>query len=196
MSQRRAFKFDPELADRLDDPERDRYLPTDRLIGELALKGGETVVDYGAGTGRLTAPLAAAVGPGGHVLAVDESEAMLKRLRAAVASLPSVEPLLISANHVPAGDHSVAAILAVNLLHEVRGERALAEMRRLLAPSGRLLVADWRRGVAARSVGPPDEHIYSAEEALAELRDAGFAAHETAPLPYHYVLVAVPAPAA
>jgi SAM-dependent methyltransferase len=190
MARRPAFKFDPALADRLDDPQRDAYLPADRLVGELGLRGGETVIDYGAGTGRLTLPLAAAVGETGRVLAVDESEPMLERLRAAVADLPTVEPLLITTNDVPAADGSVAGVLAVNLLHEVRGEGALREMRRLLAPTGRLVVADWRRGAVGRPAGPPDEQLYDAAEATAEVRRAGFEVAETDPLPYHYVLMA------
>jgi SAM-dependent methyltransferase len=192
MAERGAHKFDPALADRLDDPEREVYLPAGRLVGELGLRGGETVLDYGAGTGRLTLPLAAAVGAGGRVLAVDESEPMIERLRTAVAGVSTVEPLLIAGNRVPAADGSVLGILAVNLLHEVRGEGALAEMRRLLAPAGRLVVADWRPGAAERPAGPPDEHLYEPPEAAAELRRAGFEVGQSDPLPYHYVLVAGP----
>jgi ubiquinone/menaquinone biosynthesis C-methylase UbiE len=192
MSERPAYKFDPARADRLDDPDRDSYLPADRLVGELGLEGGETVVDYGAGTGRLTVPLAAAVGESGRVLAVDESEKMIERLRPAVADLSAVEPLLITDNQVPAADASVQGIMAINLLHEVRGETAFAEMRRLLAPAGRLVVADWRRGTPDRPTGPPDEHLDDTAEAAAELQRAGFAVRETDPLRYHYVLVATP----
>nr|MBA2767089.1 hypothetical protein [Solirubrobacterales bacterium] len=46
-------KFDPARADHLDAPERDAYLPDAPLVALLALQGAETVVDYGAGTGRL-----------------------------------------------------------------------------------------------------------------------------------------------
>jgi ubiquinone/menaquinone biosynthesis C-methylase UbiE len=187
---RPAHKFDPTQADRLENAERDAYLPAERLIDELGLHGGETVVDYGAGTGRLTVPLADAVGPSGRVLAVEESEPMIEHLRAAVAHLPTVEPLLISGNRVPAEDASVAGICAVNLLHEIRGEAALVEMRRLLAPVGRLLVADWRRGAPGRPAGPPDQHLYNPTEATVELEDAGFAVRQAEALPYHYVLIA------
>lgn len=190
---RPAYKFDPAQAENLDVAARDDYLPAERLIDELALQGGETVIDYGAGTGYLTGPLAAAVGEVGRVLAVDESEAMVERLRAAVADVPSVEVLLITENHVPVADASVAGILAVNLLHEIRGEGALAEMRRILAPHGRLVVADWRPGVPDRPSGPPDEHLYTPDAAADELRRWGFSVHEAARPPYHYILVATPA---
>lgn len=187
---RPAYKFDPAKAENLDVAARDDYLPPERLIGELALGGGETVVDYGAGTGYLTGPLATAVGERGRVLAVDESEPMVDRLRAAVRGVPAVETLLITDNHVPVTDASVAGILAVNLLHEIRGEGALAEMRRVLAPRGRLVVADWRPGVPDRPSGPPDDALYTPESAADELRRWGFAVREAARPPYHYVLVA------
>jgi hypothetical protein len=64
-------------------------------------------------------------------------------------------------------------------------------MRRLLAPSGQLVVADWRRGTPDRPTGPPDEHLYEAAEAIAELRRVGFVVREADPLRYHYVLVAM-----
>jgi len=190
---RPAYKFDPAQADNLDVAERDSYLPTDRLIDELGLHGGETVVDYGAGTGYLTLPLAAAVGEQGRVLAVDESEPMVERLRDTVAEWSVVEPLLIAANRVPVEDGAVTGILAVNLLHEVRGEQALAEMRRMLAGDGRLIVADWRPGAAERPSGPPDEHLYTPEAAAEEVRSWGFTVREAPRPPYHYVLVATPA---
>lgn len=190
--ERPAYKFDPARAESLNAPGRDAYLPADRLIGELGLHGGETVIDYGAGTGQLTVPLAAAVGRTGRVLAVDESEPMIERLRAGVADTPAVVPLLISGNRVTAADASAVGILAVNLLHEVRGESALTEMRRLLAPGGRLVVADWRRGAPARPSGPPDEQLHTPAEATSQLQRSGFAVREAEALPYHYVLVATP----
>jgi len=190
VDDRPAYKFDPAHAADLDVAARDDYLPADSLVDELALHGGEVVVDYGAGTGYLTGPLAAAVGETGRVLAVDESEPMVERLRAALADMSAVDVVLISANRVPVEDATVAGILAVNLLHEIRGEGALAEMRRMLAPNGRLVVADWRPGVAERPSGPPDEYLYTPGAAAEELQRWGFIVREAPRPAYHYVLVA------
>jgi ubiquinone/menaquinone biosynthesis C-methylase UbiE len=187
VTQRPPHKFDPAHAARLDDPERERYLPRELLISLLELRGSETVLDYGAGTGRLSLA-AATLLPTGRVIAVDELPEMLEQLRERTAASANIEPLLISANRVPLADGSVDRILAVNILHEVRGEPALGEMRRLLAPDGLLLVVDWERG--RRSDGPPpDEILYSAGEALAELELAGFSASAIdTELPYHFAL--------
>lgn len=124
-------KFDPAKAGRLDAPERERYLPDASLVALLGLRGGETVVDYGAGTGRLAIAVSRALGDGGRVLAVEENERMATHLRGRVAEARArVEVLPIAGNHVPTSDAGVDRVLAVNLLHEVHGESALEEMRR------------------------------------------------------------------
>ena len=188
MSERESRKFDPRRAAGLDAPERDLYLPSGQLIGLLELDGGETLLDYGAGTGRLTLAAAAAL-PRGRVIAIEESPEMLGHLRERTADMPNVETMLIAGNHVPLADGFAQRILAVNLLHEVRGENALTEMHRLLAADGLLVLVDWERG-RPRPVGPPaDELLYTAEEALAELHRAGFDCVEVpAGLPYHFAI--------
>ena len=187
-------KFDPARAELLDAPERDSYLPDAPLIELLALRGDETVVDYGAGTGRLAIAAARRLGTGGRVIALDESEEMLARLRERLSPEDGpVEPLLIAENRVPLADASVDRLIAVSLLHEVRGETALSEMRRLLRPAGLLLVADWARGRdPQRSIGPPEGILYTEEEAAGELERAGFEVEHVDGFPYHFVLLGRP----
>ncbi len=187
-------KFDPARAHRLDAPERDAYLPDAPLLALLRLRGEETVVDYGAGTGRLAIGVRAVLGAGGRVVAVEENEKMLARLRERVAAAGTqVEAVAIASNRVPEPDGGVDRVLAVNLLHEIRGERALDEMRRLLGPDGLLLVTDWERGRdPERALGPPDEILYSKDEAAAELERAGFEVEARNGFRYHFVLLGRP----
>jgi SAM-dependent methyltransferase len=187
-------KFDPGRAHMLDAPERERYLPTGRLVALLELQGDETVVDYGAGTGRLSRAVADALAGGGEVVAVDESEQMAERLADQLADVPRTRVLHISDNHVPLLDDRADRVLAVNLLHEVRGESALAEMRRLLRPGRFVLVVDWERG-RERDSGPPDELLYTAAEAADELRGAGLVPEPLdADLPFHFAVKASKTP--
>ena len=53
------------------------------LIGPLALKSGDRVLDIGAGTGRLTEFVAGLVGPTGRVIGIDplENRIDIARLR-------------------------------------------------------------------------------------------------------------------
>jgi ubiquinone/menaquinone biosynthesis C-methylase UbiE len=185
-------KFDPARAHLLDSAERDRFLPDETLVELLALRGDETVVDYGAGTGRVALAAAARL-PRGRVIAVDESPEMLERLRQRTADSANIEVLPAIENTIALSGASVQRILAINLLHEIRGETALAEMRRLLAPDGLLVIADWDRERPSQ-LGPPAPERYSAAEAEQEVARVGF--HAERPelhLPYHFVLLARPA---
>ena len=191
MPERDPKKFDPARAHLLDAPERERYLPTAKLVELLALDGGETVVDYGAGTGRAAVALAPAL-PRGRVIAVDESDEMLEHLRGRLDGLANASAVRIAGNRLDMDPGGADRVLAVNLLHEVRGERALAEMRRLVSPDGFVLVVDWERG-RERATGPPDELLYSIEEAALELADSAFSVESVdAGLPYHFALIARP----
>ena len=182
-----AHKFDPARAHLLDSPERARFLPEAPIIALLQLSGDETVLDYGAGTGRFAIKLVEEL-PQGRVIAIDESAEMVELLEARTAGRANIETVAITDNDVPLPDACADRILAVNLLHEVRGERALVEMRRLLAEQGLLIVVDWDRDRASEP-GPPSEHRYSAAEAQQELISAGFETELlSTTLPYHFTL--------
>ena len=151
------------------------------------------MVDYGAGSGVVTVVVAGRL-PEGVVHAIDESPEMVEHLteRLAGTGLQNVVVRLIKDNKVDLEGGSVDRILAVNLLHEVIGEGALSEMRRLLKPDGFLLIADWRSDVS-RDTGPPAEVSLSPQEGRALLKEAGFSvAAGDANFPYHFVFVARP----
>lgn len=187
---RKPHKFDPAKAGRLERPERQEILPNWRVLELLALRGSETVVDYGAGSGVLTIPIAKSL-PGGVVYAVDEHQEMIKHLKQRLADTNpgNVYPQLIENNHTDMADRCVDRVLAVNLLHEVINEGALTEMRRLLRPDGALLVVDWRADVE-REMGPPAEVSLTSKEGAEMLNEAGFdvASADAAEFPYHFVL--------
>ena len=131
--------------------------------------------------------------PGGEVHAVDESEEMLGHLEARIGGEhpPNLYLHRISDNHVELADGVADRVLAVNLLHEVVGEGALAEMRRLLKPDGFLLVIDWDAGVE-REQGPPAHIALTSDRGRQMLEAEGYAVEEVPceELPAHYVLKA------
>lgn len=90
------------------------------------------VLDLGAGTGKLTAVLAAS----GHaVTAVDPSPEMLRVLAERV---PGVEALLGTAESLPLPDASVDLVTVAQAWHWVDRDVAIPEVARVLRPGGRL----------------------------------------------------------
>ncbi len=169
-----AEPFDVRHADKLENPERLVELPPAKLVELLQLGGAETVVDFGAGSGMYSLPIAAAL-PNGHVLAVDTQPEMLARLR---AKLPTddvdgrVRPVLGENGVVPLPDGVAERMLVVNVLHHVHDDPAtLAEMARLLAAGGLLVTAEFAR--MDRPVGPPNARVLPLSKVRALIAELG-----------------------
>lgn len=169
-----AEKFDPANLPRLEDPERLVHLPPENIVRLLDLSGAETVIDFGAGTGFYTLPIAEAL-PAGRVIAVDEQDVLLERLRERLAAHVAgarVDAVLSRDGRVPLPDGAANRMCMVNVLHHIHDDSAaLAEVGRLLAPSGLLVSIDHAR--MDRPTGPPSDHVLSIEEARAVLADMG-----------------------
>jgi ubiquinone/menaquinone biosynthesis C-methylase UbiE len=169
-----SHPFDPAHADRLENPDRLVELPPASIARLLALEGATTLIDFGAGTGMYTLPLADAF-PQGTVIAVDEQEALLERLRAKLAEHPPaghVEVVLSSGGRVPLPDGAGDRLLMLNVVHHIAGdEAALAEVLRLLRPGGLLLSVEFAQ--MDRPVGPPNDHVLSFAELRSVLADLG-----------------------
>jgi ubiquinone/menaquinone biosynthesis C-methylase UbiE len=189
-----GHRFDPAKSAKLDDPERLDWQPPDAVVGLLGLTGTETVVDYGAGTGFYTVPLAAAL-PKGRVVAVDLSRQLLDILEVKLTPelAARVQVVETHVNEVPLADGSAQAILSVDVWHELYDEpEALVEMKRLLARGGRLVVVDW--APIERPVGPPADRVLSLAQTEAVVAAMGLGVTRSIepgpPLPYHYAVVA------
>lgn len=105
---------------------------------------GHTVVDVGSGTGLLTLAFAQRAA---RVWAIDSSPAMNEylRVKASSAGLDNVETVLASAVSLPLVDGIADLVVSNYCLHELRDaekQRALAEIRRVLKPGGRLVMGD------------------------------------------------------
>lgn len=148
----------------------------------LALRSGERVVDIGAGPGFLAAEM---VTEGARVVAVDPSASMRELARARGVEFEVVDG---SAEALPLPDAAVDAAVATQVLEyvpDVAG--ALAEIRRVLRPGGRVLLLDtdwdsvvWHSGDADRTravLAAWEEHLadpYLPRTLGAALREAGF----------------------
>ena len=91
-----------------------------------------TVLELGAGTGKLTEQLLAL---GHDVHATEPDAAMLDVLK---ARLPDVRTSLTGAEDIPASDSSYDVVVVAQAFHWFDHERALPEIARVLKPSGHL----------------------------------------------------------
>jgi trans-aconitate 2-methyltransferase len=164
------------------------------LFDRLALRGDETVLDAGCGSGRVTEKLLARL-PRGHVVAVDGAPSMVAEARALLGDRATV----IQSDLVELElDEPVDAVFSSAVFHWIADHDALfARLFAALAPGGRIVaqcggegnIGAFRRQadvVAARE--PYAEHLadwrgpwhYASAEATAErLERAGFTEIET-----------------
>jgi ubiquinone/menaquinone biosynthesis C-methylase UbiE len=179
--------FNAERAAVLDDPQRERWLPSERIVEFLDVCAGMRVLDYGTGSGRYAIAIARAH-PDAEIAAFDIQQPMLDivKERTANAGLKNIRTLG-PAPQAPASN-SFDRALGIHILHEIDDEH-VGQVRESLKPDGIFLVVDWDRRVK-RNFGPPADHVHSAEEALERLRRCGL---QPEPLPapefpYHFVI--------
>jgi SAM-dependent methyltransferase len=114
------------------------------------------VLELAAGTGKLTRLLVTTFG---EVVAVEPAEAMRRLL---VKRCPEAEVLTGSAEEIPLPDVSVDAVFVAEAFNHFDGERAVAEIARVLRPRGALVLM-WNL-----PAGPWEPSIVTVERLLDE----------------------------
>ena len=117
-----------------DDYERGRPGWPSEAVDLAGLPSTATVLDLGAGTGKLTRVLTTVFD---RVVAVEPAEAMRRLL---VAHCPGAETLAGTAHEIPLAEESVDAVFAAQAFHWFDDERAVAEMIRVLRSRGALVL--------------------------------------------------------
>jgi arsenite methyltransferase len=109
------------------------------------LTPGERVLDLGSGAGTDSLVAAQMVGPGGRVIGIDMTPQMLAKARAAAAELgaANVEFVEAEAERLPFADESFDVVISNGVIDLIPDKDAVfAELYRVLAPGGRLQIAD------------------------------------------------------
>jgi len=118
----------------------------DAVVELVSPSPGETVLDIGAGMGAAAFNAARRVGKKGSVLAIEPTPFMRRVLairRRGNRAGSRVMALDGRAEKLPVGTDMVAAAWAVNVLHHVSDlDGAVIELRRVLAPGGRVVLVD------------------------------------------------------
>lgn len=117
----------------------------DDLVRQSGMTFGDRVLDVGCGPGYLARHAALVVGPGGIVEGVDPSPEAITQARHEAPANASFQ--IAGAEQLPYPDETFDVVVSSLALHHIPPESrpaAVREMRRVLKPGGRLLIADFR----------------------------------------------------
>jgi len=136
------------------------------VLERIGIRRGQTVLDFGCGSGTYTIPAAKIAGAQGRVYALDKDKEALDALmqKARSAGLKNIEGMETSGGKIELTDESVDVVLLFDVFHSYYfpqvddRRRSLSEIYRIMKPT------------AFISVWP--KHMES--EAGDEIRNAGF----------------------
>lgn len=133
------------------------FRPFGRRLVEIAGVGrGMWVLDVATGPGEPALTIARRVGPSGLVVGVDFSPTMLRRARARARKLRLRNALFreMDAERLAFNEMTFDRVFCrFGLMLMPDAERALAEMRRVLVPGGRVAVAVWSAQSKVNTLG-------------------------------------------
>jgi len=121
------------------------------LIDIMAPKPGEAILDVGCGAGSLDRLLAKRLGSANPITAMD-TNAFLRSEAATLAKAEGVDATIRfvpgDAEKLPFPDASFGCAFSVTVLEECDADRAIAEMKRVVKPGGRI-------GIVVRALDMP-----------------------------------------
>lgn len=145
-------------------------------VAWLVPERARTVVDLGAGTGKLTRALRA---PGREVIAVEPSAGMREQF---ARVLPDLRVLAGSGESIPLPDASADALVCAQAWHWVQPELAVPEAARVLRPGGRLSLVWNMRDLSVPWVAELDRLLRDYAAATNEDRQANHVGEPFGPL--------------
>jgi trans-aconitate 2-methyltransferase len=139
-----AREWDAKTYDEVSDPQFEWGM---EVLERLELRGDETVVDAGCGSGRVTEQLLERL-PEGRVIAVDGSEAMVEQAKERLGDRADYLVSDLVEVHLP---EPVDMVFSTATFHWIPDhDRLFRQMRRLLRPGGRLVAQCGGQGNVAR----------------------------------------------
>lgn len=165
---RRKTVFPAEQAQALLNPARRLIMPPQKALRRFGIKRGQVVLEVGPGPGYYTIEASWMAGPDGRVVCLDIQREMLEILGARLSAegVTNADLIVADAQRLPLRTGAVDTAFLVTVLGEVPDPTlALAELRRVVKPGGRLGFSE--------SFGDPD---YVTAGTMRKLcRAAGFA---------------------
>jgi ubiquinone/menaquinone biosynthesis C-methylase UbiE len=174
----------------LERADRAKWQKPDDVVKALQLKGAESVVDLGAGSGYFTRRLSKAT-PRGKVIAIDTQPEMVRHVHRKVikGELPNVRAQVGKADNPGLPSDADLVFVCDVLLHVPKKPEWLKTIHSEMRSGARLVLIDFREGDLPE--GPPESIKVPKEEVLGLCKEAGFRLKEDRSdlLPYQNFLV-------
>ena len=143
------LQFDAETTRLLENAYRGSDVVKRRLaaLETLAPRTGETIVDIGCGPGYLIVELSRTVGDAGVVIGIDPSADMRRAAESQCDGIGNARISEGTAAKLPLDDVSADRAVSIQVFEYLSDiPAALAEIRRILRPGGRLVIGDMHWG--------------------------------------------------
>ncbi|MDP2926703.1 MAG: class I SAM-dependent methyltransferase [bacterium] len=167
------------------------FLNPEQVLNQLELREDMMAADFGCGVGGWAIPLAKKLKTG-KVYAVDiQAEALAAlRIKMEMGKMNNIRPIradLEMGLGSSVQNNLLDLVLLTNLLFQIQDKsQIITEAKRVLRPSGQLLVTDWKTD---SSFGPQENRI-SLKEASEMIEERGFKLEkELAVGKYHWGLL-------
>jgi ubiquinone/menaquinone biosynthesis C-methylase UbiE len=174
----------------LERPDRAKWQKPEAVVKALGLKGAESVVDLGSGSGYFTRRLSKAT-PRGMVVAIDTQPEMVRHVHRKVVKgeLPNVRAQVGKADKPGLPSDADLVFVCDVLLHVPKKSEWLKAIHSEMRSGARLVLIDFREGDLPE--GPPESIKVPKEEVLRLCKEAGFRLKEDRSdlLPYQNFLV-------
>ncbi len=155
MNERR---FTPDHIETLKHETRLEIAPPKKLQKLIQPKPNQIIADLGSGPGLFTQKIAPKTQT---TLAIDVQPKMLKHLP---KKPKNIKPIQANANKLPLKNNILDTLYGITVLHEIKPEKPLKELKRVLKPNGTLLMIDFKKDPKITD-GPPQHHRQTQQEA-------------------------------
>ncbi len=155
-----------------------RFVEPSVVTTHFHLKAGDTVADFGAGSGYYLEAMSKAVGPSGRVYAIEIQRELVEKMGDVIRSqgLSNVDPLwcdLEEPNGVKIEDGALDVVVLINTLFILEDKAAtISEAARTLRSGGRFILIDWSESFGG--LGPQPFQVVTEVDAQALVESSHF----------------------
>lgn len=165
------------------------FVTPEIVVSHFNVMDGDTVADFGAGSGYFLKAISARVGTG-KVYACEIQKQLVERIgeQARADGLRNVFPLwcdLEEANGLRIPEGTVDVGMLINTLFQIEDkDTAVKEMNRVMRQGGKFFIIDWSESFGG--TGPHADHVVSKQDAIVLCERNGFVFDREYPAGEHH----------